>query len=55
METADKIMPENDKSEKIEPARPAEHIAREFFANLATVRTALEAGQIGVWWTSPTK
>ena len=49
---ADKIM--SAKSRTTSPRKSnrrglPEHIAREFFANLATVRTALEAGQIGVW------
>jgi two-component sensor histidine kinase len=43
-------MPDNKKSEIIEPTnRPAEEMARKFFPDFTTVRTALEAAQIGVW------
>jgi PAS domain S-box-containing protein len=42
-------MPDDNKSEAVGPARHPEKIAAEFLANLATVRTALESAQIGVW------
>jgi two-component sensor histidine kinase len=42
--------PDRSKSETTEPdARPVEQTAKEFFPNFATVRTALEAAQIGIW------
>src|ERR1700730_14540882 len=42
--------PHNNRSEQIEPKdRPAGESAKQFFPNIATVRAALEAAQIGVW------
>lgn len=41
--------PEIDDAKTVEPDRAADQVAAAFFPDFATIRAALEAGQIGIW------